>query len=438
MNRVLSLLVFIICSANSQAQVMSLQQCIDTALAHNIDVKQKYLLMQSAEIDWHQSRSNILPNLGGLVYHGFSHGKNIDPSSNSYVNQDLNYANYQVNSTITVFNGGNLQNGIKQYASAYDAAKMEWQQSKDKLVLDVILQYLTVLDDEEQIESAKKQVEISQRQLERYQLLDKQGAIKPSDVSDLKGQLMNEQLIVLNNQNILESARLALAQLMNRPYSRDLEPEKINIDEFLTAYPKSADEVYQTSLQQFSLVKAVELRRRQYNYAVKSARGLLYPNLFIDGGLNTRYSSNQKDISNVKVPYNSQLGNNMATFAEVGISIPIFNRSIYRNRVKQADIIYKNSQLVEESTKLQLQQSIDKAYLDMTNAFQKYSLLLEQVAAYTESFKAAQTRFNAGVGTSVDYLTSKDRLDQANFNLIAARYDVVLRKKILDYYSGNK
>ena len=437
MNRVLSLLLFIFITVSSQAQVMSLQQCIDTALAHNIDVRQKYLLMQSSEIDWHQSRSNILPNLGGLVYHGTSQGKSIDPSSNNYVNQNLNYANYQVSSSVTVFNGGNLQNAIKQYASAYEAAKMEWQQAKDKLVLDVILQYLTVLDDEEQIESSKKQAEISERQLERYKLLDRQGAIKPSDISDLKGQLMGEQLIVLNNQNVLESARLALAQLMNHPYSRDLEPEKINIEEFMTAYSRSADEVYETSLQQFSLVKAVELRKRQYNYALKSARGFLYPNLFIDGGLNTRYSSIEQNASG-KVPYNSQLSNNLATFAEVGISIPIFNRSIYRNRVKQADIQYKTSELVEESTKLQLHQSIDKAYLDMTNAFQKYKLLIEQVAAFTESFKAAETRFNAGVGTSVDYLTAKDRLDQANFNLIAAKYDVVLRKKILDYYSGSK
>ena len=437
MNRVLSLLLFICISSVSKAQVMSLQQCIDTALANNFDVRQKFLLMQSAEVDWHQSRSNILPNLGGLVYHGTSQGKSIDPSSNNYVNQDLNYANYQLSSSVTVFNGGNLQNAIKQYASAYEASKMEWQQAKDKLVLDVIVRYLTVLDDEELVAAAAKQAEISQRQLDRYQVLDKQGAIKPSDISDLKGQLMSEQLAMLNNQNTLETARLALAQTMNRPYSRDLEPEKINIEQFLSSYPKSANEVFQTALQQFSLIRSVELRKRQYAYAVKSAKGLMYPNLFIDGGLNTRYSSIEQNASG-KVPYNSQLSNNLATFAEVGISIPIFNRSLYRNRIKQADINYKNSQLIEDNTKVILHQSIDQAYLDMTNAFQKYNLLLQQVEAYTESYKAAEVRFNAGVGTSVDYLVAKDRLDQSNFNLIAAKYDVVLRKKILDYYSGTR
>ena len=92
--------------------------------------------------------------------------------------------------------------------------------------------------------------------------------------------------------------------------------------------------------------------------------------------------------------------------------------------------------MVEQSTKLQLQQSIDQAYLDMLNAYKRYKLLIEQVAAFTESFKAAEVRYNAGVGTSVDYLTAKDRLDQSNYNLISAQYDFVLKKKILDYYNG--
>jgi len=65
-------------------------------------------------------------------------------------------------------------------------------------------------------------------------------------------------------------------------------------------------------------------------------------------------------------------------------------------------------------------------------------VLLEQVDAYTESFRAAEIRFNNGVGTPVDYLTAKNNLDRANINLITAKYDYVLRTKILDYYQGKQ
>jgi outer membrane protein len=104
--------------------------------------------------------------------------------------------------------------------------------------------------------------------------------------------------------------------------------------------------------------------------------------------------------------------------------------------VKLADIQLKNSALQEESMRLQLRQQIDQAYLSMRNAYDRYLLLLEQVDAYTQSFQAAGTRYDAGVGTTYDYLIAKDRMDQATINLIGARYDFVLRTQVLDYYKG--
>ena len=56
--------------------------------------------------------------------------------------------------------------------------------------------------------------------------------------------------------------------------------------------------------------------------------------------------------------------------------------------------------------------------------------------AYNESFRAAGIRFDAGLGTSVDYLTAKNNLDQARVNLINAKYEHMLRIKVLDYYQG--
>jgi outer membrane protein len=61
---------------------------------------------------------------------------------------------------------------------------------------------------------------------------------------------------------------------------------------------------------------------------------------------------------------------------------------------------------------------------------------LEQKAAFEESFRAAEARFNEGVGTTIDYLTARNNLDRATINLIAARYDYVLRTRVLDYYQG--
>jgi outer membrane protein len=120
----------------------------------------------------------------------------------------------------------------------------------------------------------------------------------------------------------------------------------------------------------------------------------------------------------------------------VGLRIPVFNSFRVKNNIKLADIVVRNSELVEEATKVQLRQQIEQAHLNMTNAFDRYKTLAQQVSAYSTSFRAAEARFNAGVGTSVDYLIAKNNLDRSNINLISARYDFVLRKKILDYYQN--
>lgn len=436
MYRKIIILIFVgLWAGKGFAQTYTLEQCIDTAVANYIPVRQSGLLVENAEVAWRQSRANILPYVSADIFHGIYQGRSIDPFSNTYVNQNLNSANYQLNTGITVFNGGSIQNGIKQNAAAYEASKMEWQQSKDNLVLNTILAYLQVLNNEDIVASVTRQAEVSQKQLDRLNILNSQGAIKPSDVSDLKGQLMNDQLAILNANNALETAKINLSRFMNKPYEQGMKLERIALSEFLETYTLTPEEVYQKSLQEFSQVKAVELRKKSFAYAVKATRGGLAPSIAIGGGLNTNYSSIAQTMTG-KIPYNTQLQNNVSTSIGLGISIPVFNRSIVKNRVKLADIALQNSKLEAANIRVQLRQQIDQAYVNMTNAYNRYKVLIEQVAAYTESFKAAEVRYNAGVGTSIDFLIAKDRLDRTNINLISAKYDFVLRKRILDYYTN--
>ena len=437
MKRILFLgsLLTLLFSTTAFSQRFTLQQCIDTALAKNIQVKQSGLLSEAAAVNLRQARANLLPDLNANLNHGINQGRSIDPFTNTFVNQSINYASYGLSSGAVLFSGLNLQNSVKQNAYAYDASRMEWQQAKDNLTLNVILAYLAVLNNEDMIAAAVKQKELSGKQLERLDILDKQGAISPSQVSDVKGQLMNDELNILNLRNQLETSKLALAQLMNVPYSSSISVERINAEEFLTNYAQNSNDIYQTALQQFSLVKSVELRKKSAEYGLKAAKGLLYPTLSLGGNMQTNYSSIAAN-QNGKIPYRDQLDNNMFYTVNLGLRIPIFNSFRARNNIKLADIAVRNSELVEENTKVQLRQQIEQAHLNMTNAYERYKTLAEQVSAYNTSFKAAEARFNAGVGTSVDYLIAKNNLDRANINLISARYDFVLRKKVLDYYQS--
>ena len=144
----------------------------------------------------------------------------------------------------------------------------------------------------------------------------------------------------------------------------------------------------------------------------------------------------QDNFNTQKVPYHNQLNNNYSTNINLGLSIPLFNGFQVRTKVKLAKLDLKNSELVEENTKTLLQQSIERAWVNLTNTSHKYNILVDQINSFTASFRAAEIRFNSGVITSVDYLIAKNNLDRTKVNMIAAKYDFVLRSKILDYYQG--
>jgi len=303
-------------------------------------------------------------------------------------------------------------------------------------MLNVILAYLQILTSGDLLQQSTKTAEVAQKQVERLELMNEQGAIKPSDLTDLKGLLADNKVSIITNQNALDGARLSLAQLMNTSYNRDLQVERLRADQVEMNYTSTPDSIFTIALQQLAIIKAADLRTKSAEKAVQAARGNLFPSVGLGGGFYTPYSSAARDSSSHKIEYYDQLSNNYRTYVGVGISIPIFNNFRYRNQIALARIDLKNAEFTSKTKQIQLKQNIEQDYFNMTAAKNKYQALLEQVAAYAESFRAAEVRFNNGAATSVDYLIAKNNYDRANINLIIAKYDYVLRTKILDYYQG--
>ncbi|MBS7563358.1 TolC family protein [Mucilaginibacter sp. Bleaf8] len=446
--------------------VYSLQQCIDIAVRNNLDVKKSEFEMERSRIYWQQQRANLLPTLNGTVNHGLSNGRGLDPFTNTYLNQSITSADYSANASLVLFNGLSIQNSIKRTALAYQAGQMDFQQAKNDITLNVITTYLQAISNSDLMIQAKNQAEVSRQQLQRLEVLNKNGAVKPSDYYDVKGQYATDQINVISARNSLEASKLNLLQIMNVPYSRSITLQRLTASEVPGKYTATPNQVFDIALQDLPYVKAASLRRQSAERQVKAAKGSLLPILALSGGIATRYSSaaqrstlidsaevntgsyiktpsgNQavyatdRIYRNEKIGYMSQFKNNYNTQVNLGLQIPILNAFQSRNRVALAKIDLQEAKYVEESTRIKLRQDVEQAYLNMTTAYERYQISTEQVAAFQESFRTAEIRFNSGVLNSVDYIVAKNNLDRANNNLINARYDYYIRTKILDYYQG--
>jgi outer membrane protein len=451
---------------DSSISALTLRQCIETAIANNADVKNADFTAQSNRVNWQQARGSALPFASASATNGIAQGRSINSFTNTYINQQNTYANYGLSANITLWNGSSISNNIRANNLNFEASEKDLQQAKDNLTINVILDYLQILSNEELLEQAMKQTDVTEKQVERLNLQNNEGSIAPSTLYDLKGQLGAEQVSVVNAQNALISSKIALVQLMNVPYQENMDIQHIDVDSSLVMYDGTTAQIYQQALQNFATIKAADLRKQSAAKALKSARGGLFPVLSLNGGLGTNYSSaattsqllnttdvqtdnyvlynNQKlllytpeqNFANENISYFNQWKNNFNSAISIGLQIPILNGLYARSRVRQAIITQAKDDFSSKQVRTQLQQNIEQAYTNMNSAFERYQTLQSEVENFTVSFHAANIKFNEGVLTSVDYMVAKNNVDQAQINLIAAKYDYALRVKILDYYEG--
>ena len=220
---VLAVTIYNNAKAQNNTGSYTLKTSIEIALANNIPVKQNDLLVQTASINFNQAKNNRLPIVGADVDYGISSGRSIDPFTNGYINQRLGSSNASLSASIPVFKGFQLQQNIEQTSLTLQAAKLENQQEKDNLTLNVILAFLQVMNNEDVLALTKQQAAVTQKQVERLDVLNNEGATAPATFYDMKGQYATDQIAIVNAANALEISKLTLSQLMNVPYKKEMQ-----------------------------------------------------------------------------------------------------------------------------------------------------------------------------------------------------------------------
>jgi len=451
---------------SSVRNVFTLQQCVDIAFKNNADVKMAELSAEAAKINYNQAKANMLPDLNAGVSHTSYNGRSINPYTNSYINEQNTAASYQLTSGITLWNGSSLFNFMKQNKLNYEAGKLDAQNEKDKLTINIILAYLSVLSAHEQLNIAKKQLEATQKKVDLLKIKDNDGAISPSDLFDMKGQYANDGIIVVSTKSSLDKARQDLTQLMNIPYSESMELTALTDDIIMEPYDETVDQVYDNASQRLALIQSADLKVAGAKKNISAIKGQMLPTISLYGGLYTNYSSaaslqqltgttdvltsnyiltngtktpvyaQQSNYNSMPITYNSQLKNNLNSAISIGLQIPLTNNMQTRNKLKLARVAQEQVKEKAQTARIQLRQAIVQDFVNLNADYATYKLLLEQVSNYEQSFRAADIRFANGAISTVDYVIAKNNLDRVQLNLVAAKYNYILRTKIVDFYQN--
>ena len=462
-----ALIIFSGGQANAQS-LWSLQDCIDYALEHNLDIKKQVLVVESNKAGLTQSKLATLPNINAGASMVNNWGRTIDRYTNEFATSRVRSDNLYIQGSMTLFAGLQKVNYVKRTQLTLDYSRFFLDNLMDDISLTISGYYLDILFNKELLMIAREQQGVTQQQVKRMEKLVEAGTVARGDLLNIQAQAALEELQVVEAENRLEISYLSLMQIIDYPVNEDFDvlvPKLRSVE--APSIDITSDQIYNYAVDNRPEVKLAELGVDIARRDISLARGQQSPTLSLSGSWGSGYSGlNQIGIDPEIVlndypsgitasgemvygyginyrggyevkDYIDQLEDNNNRTIGLFLNIPIFNGWQTRTAITQARIAMESAEHDLQLTKNNLRKVIEQSYADAVAALKRYGATLTQVDAQSEAFKYAQQKFDVGLIPSVEYNEIKKELTLAQSDLLQAKYDYIFKTTILSFYMGN-
>jgi len=457
----------LIISISLQAQKSwTLEACINQAISSNIQIQQQSLQTQSAKADVLQSKLQAAPSINGSATNTWQTGFNINPKTNlPEENLAFRTNSFGASANMPLFNGFQTVNNMRLKESDYKASQFDLENTKNTISLNVANAYLSVLQQTEILAAANSQADATRKILERQQKLYDLGGLNRSKLLQLKAQLSNEEYAIINNQANLNQAYLNLWQLINvEPNDKntiekpnqielDVKDEVKTVDAIYNEFEKRSPDVVaaQHRLQSADLQHFVALGGRSVRLSLSGSLSSFYSTLStqntgtpiltnipfgVDKNGDPVYIQQRVYSSSETVGFSDQFKKNYGTSLGLNLTVPIFNGWSVNTNIQKANIQQMNAKLNEKQVKLNVYKNVNQSYLNFKNAIKRYEASQETMDANKEAYEISEKQFELGALNISDYISSKNSFNKSQNDYLQAKYEVVFRRKVLDFYEG--
>lgn len=411
-------------------KIWSLQECIDYAHAHNLEIQMQQVNIEKQEVSLNTSRNKRLPNLSAGASQSFSFGRSASGYDNTYQDRNSSSTQWSASTSVPIFTGFQINNEIAASQLDLQAITAELEKAREDMEINITTFYLQILYYKEIHAIAEQQVALSREQLERTQKLYENGRASEAQIYEVEAQIANDNLSVVQAASDLQIAILSLTQMLELPSPEGFDVEEPgDITDFMLVRKPSA--IYETALTTRAVIRADEFRLQSSEKSIKIAQSAYYPTLSFGAGYGNNYYR-INDFDNLS--FSNQLKNNRNEYFGFNLNIPIFNRFSTRNQVRTARMNRQLQELQLENSKKSLYKEIQQAYYNAVTSGEKYNSAEMAYKSAEKSFGYMQEKLANGRATTYEYNESKTNMAKALSNRTQAKYDFILRKKILAFY----
>lgn len=406
----------------------TLDQCIEYAIDHNISVRQRTLESQSAQLDITEAKDKFLPELNAGASQTFNFGRGLT-SENTYADRNTSEFGWNVGLSLPLFQGLSAKRQLDLARANLSAMLENIEAAKDNVTLQVMSAYLQVLYCGELHAVALEQQRISQVELDRRSVLLEAGKIPELDLTQARSQLEQDKLTSITTAN---DRRIALVDLAHLLQLTDIENFDIAPLSDSIALLPDADAIFVNAMRINHSLKASELGIATADRQISLAKSGWLPRLSLNAGLSSSYYN----ISGMENPaFHRQMRDNFNKYLGFSLSIPIFDAFTTRNAVRKAKVQRLNAELLYDDARTSLLKEIQQAYCQADAARAKLQATETAREAAREAMDAMQEKYNFGRANATEFEQTKTAYITAAAQAVQAKYEALLRMRILQFYN---
>lgn len=422
-------------------KVWTLQECIDYAVAHNVQMQKNRVSEQSSAVDVLEAKAGLLPSLNASVNQNLNY-RPFQETGGNFVNGGIatsaadkatQSGSYGVNASWTVWDGRKTRMNITKSQLSERMSALDTEKAANDIKEQIAQLYTQILYMTEAEKVNRTLLAQDSVVLARGEEMVHVGQLAKADLAQLQSQVSQGRYDIVNVQTQIADAKMQLKQLLELPASENFDVVGVDVtDEQVLSQIPGKQDVYTAALANRPEVKRSQLAIEQSAVNTKIAKAGYLPTISLTGGLGDSHMTGAQNN------FFNQMKQNFSATVGVSVSIPIFDNRKNKSAVQRAQLAETTAQLDLQDTEKQLYKTIETYWLNATNSQAKYVAANANVESLQTSYNLMNEQFNVGLKNIAELLNSRASLLNAEQQMLQDKYTAYLNRNLLNFYAGEQ
>ncbi|KAA5820562.1 TolC family protein [Algibacter amylolyticus] len=400
---------------------LTLEGCFILAIRNNLDLKQNDMEVEKQKLLSNRAKWHFLPDVGIGITQDYEFGFNIEPSTNTRVNEDFLSNDMYLSASMDVINFSNFSSFKRAKASVKKSAA-DAKIAKRDLLLTIAQFYLDVMFNDEYLKLLNNQLAESDKQINRLNDALSYGYIAKSELYDAIAEHAIDKKNVELGENSKKRALLNLLYLLNYNVDTDKVVFYDNLFEVDEKALKDKSYYIDKVLANNPIAKSADYAVDITKALIGEVRGRVLPKLSLKYQVESFYVRSLSEDNEDLFPFKTQYRDNKTNSIGATLSIPVFNGLKNSYDVQVAKLDHEKAVMAKQVVNNNLIFEVEKAYQDIGDAIVEYKSSNEVLLSSAESFRTSKLKYEEGKINAFNFAIAKRNLLKSELDVITAKY----------------